>query len=112
MAETLKTMIWCAPAVENKNDGIATMTQGNPDLLPEEVNWDFVDFLSSQEFVPEPVPLPLSPSVHITDGKATLFMTHVSLPQGTGCKRFYWSTTFATPKQASFELTILKIRCV
>ena len=63
MAETLKTMNWGAPAVENKNDGIATMTQGNPDLLPEEVNWDFVDFLSSQEFVPEPVPSPLSPSL-------------------------------------------------
>jgi len=70
MAETLKTMIWCAPAVENKNDGIATMTQGNPDLLPEEVNWDFVDFLSSQEFVPEPVPSPLSPSLpHVQNFK-------------------------------------------
>ena len=34
---------------------------------------------------------------HITDGKATLFMTHVSLPHGTGRKKYYWSTTFATP---------------
>lgn len=70
MAETLKTMNWGAPAVENKNDGIATMNQGNPDLLPEEVNWDFVDFLSSQEFVPEPVPSPLSPSLpHVENFK-------------------------------------------
>ena len=63
MTETLKSMNWGAPAVGNKNDGMATMTQGNPDLLPEEVNWDFVDFLSSQEFVPEPVPSPHSPSL-------------------------------------------------
>jgi hypothetical protein len=70
MAETDNTMNWGAPVVENKNDGIATMTQGNPDLLPEEVNWDFVDFLSSQEFVPEPVPSPLSPSLpHVENFK-------------------------------------------
>ncbi|KAL3859851.1 hypothetical protein ACJMK2_010040 [Sinanodonta woodiana] len=34
---------------------------------------------------------------HITDGKATSFMTHVSLPHGTGRKKVLWSTTFATP---------------
>jgi hypothetical protein len=67
MTETLKTMKWGAPAVEKKNEGIASMTQGNPDLLPEEVNWDFVDFLSSQEFVPEPVPSPPSPSLPHVD---------------------------------------------
>lgn len=70
MTETLKSMNWGAPAVGNKNDGITTMTQGNPDLRPEEVNWDFVDFLSSQEFVPEPVPSPLSPSLpHVENFK-------------------------------------------
>lgn len=46
MTETQKTIHWGAPAGET--------AQGNPDLLSEEVNWDFVDFLSSQEFVPEP----------------------------------------------------------
>jgi len=70
MTEPKKMMNWGAPAVETKSDGIAAATKVNTVQLPEEVdfNWDLVDFLSSQEFVPAPAPSPLSPSLpHVDD---------------------------------------------
>jgi hypothetical protein len=62
-------MTWGAPAAETKSDGIAAATKVNTVSLPEEVdfNWDIVDFLSSQEFVPAPVPSPISPSLPRVD---------------------------------------------
>ncbi len=69
MTEPKKIMSWGAPATETKSDGIAAATKVNTVSLPEEVdfNWDIVDFLSSQEFAPAPVPSPISPSLPRVD---------------------------------------------
>ena len=48
----------------------------------------------------------------ITDGKATLSMTHVSPPQGTGRKKVSMVNNFAALSEASSKLTTLKTRCV
>jgi hypothetical protein len=65
MTELKKTMTWGEPAAETKSNGTAAATKVNTLSLTEEsdFNWDLVDFLSSQEFVPAPVPSPISPSL-------------------------------------------------
>jgi len=66
-------MTWGEPVVETTSHGTAVTTKVMTNLPPEEVdfNWDMVDFLTSQEFVPQPsLPSASSSSfAHVDDFK-------------------------------------------
>jgi len=65
-------MTWGEPVVETASHGTAVTTKVMTNLPPEEVdfNWDMVDFLTSQEFVPQPsLPSASSSFAHVDDFK-------------------------------------------